>query len=108
MTSAQVEDLLCRAAGALCVRYQPTSDGHVVTLDYQQANPHKHRWFAWAIPTALATVAAGFLQFGPPIVTTRTMGAVCPTSRPSTAPLPTPSSSATTCPTDPGNPASPF
>jgi len=63
MTTAQVDDLLCRAAGPLCVRYSAAPDGHVATLDSRKANPDRARWFLWAIPAAFASIAAAMFQF---------------------------------------------
>ena len=79
MTSAEVDDLLCRSAGPLCVRYSTIPDGRVATLDYQKANPRSRRWFLWAIPTALVSIAAAMFQFrSSPPPTGVMMGAVCP------------------------------
>jgi hypothetical protein len=78
MTAAEVDDLFCRAAGPLCVRYRAAPDGRVATLDYQKADPRSRRWFLWAIPAALVSIAAAMFQFRSPPPTRMMMGAVCP------------------------------
>ena len=55
MTTAEAADLICKAAGKLCVRYQPTVDGAVKTLDYAPQTP-VGRW--WKRCVGAAVVAA--------------------------------------------------
>jgi hypothetical protein len=97
MTTAEVDDLLCRAAGPLCIRYSAAPDGRVATLDYQKANPRSRRWFLWAIPASLVSVAAAMFQFRSPPPPAVMMGDICP--------LPTTTSKATTQPTGPSTPS---
>jgi hypothetical protein len=86
MTAAQVDDLICRSAGPFCVRYQAMPDGRVNTLDYQPANARSRRWFILAIPAAIASIATTYLGYTRGGMRVRTMGMVCPTSRPGRLP----------------------
>jgi hypothetical protein len=103
MTTAEADDLLCRAAGRLCVRYRAAPDGRVATLDYQKADPRSRRWFLWAIPAALVSVAAAMCQFRRPPPPAIIMGEVCPIpTTPPTAPT-LPAGATSTAPDPPAD-----
>lgn len=57
MTRDEAERLVCEAAGRLCVRFQPSPAGGVLTLDYQKARPHARRRF-WGLLGVGGAVAA--------------------------------------------------
>lgn len=63
MTRDEAERLVCERAGRLCVRYQQTASGAVVTLDYSPPKARR-KWPFWAmVGGAGAMVAAVFNVF---------------------------------------------
>jgi hypothetical protein len=74
MTRAEAERLVCQKAGNLCVLFGQTSDGQIVTLDYQAASPRA----PWRWPTLAAIGFAGGLataaMFAQPMFTSRVRG----------------------------------
>lgn len=58
MPREAAEQLVCERAGRLCVRYEKTSCGRVVTLDYQKPAGKGRRWPFWALLGGVGAVAA--------------------------------------------------
>lgn len=62
MSRAEAEDLICKSAGELCVRFMRTPDGKVKTLDYERVGKG---WGAtrWAAVGTVLAIAAGVGNF---------------------------------------------
>src|SRR5688500_17622216 len=58
MRSNEVADLICRNAGALCVRFEQTADGQVKTLDYEPASK-RSRLRKWLLNGFAGGLGAG-------------------------------------------------
>ena len=59
MTSIEVNDLICRAAGRLCVRLERASDGAVKTLDYQPIDERRRWTRRWILTGGVVALVAG-------------------------------------------------
>lgn len=90
MSRIEVQELVCRGAGNLCVRYQPDASGAPLTLEYASLTTPSRRRRLWPI-ACLVALAAGVLSFvrkpaPPPIIMGEMMIAPVQTS---TSPSPT-------------------
>ena len=62
MSEADVQNLLCRQAGKLCVRFTRLSNGRIQTLDYcPPAGGKGYGWRFWALIGAVAAAIGAFV-----------------------------------------------
>ena len=59
LRSGEVEELICKSAGSLCVRYEPLPDGSVKTLDYAERTGKEGRTRRWLLIGAIVSLLAG-------------------------------------------------
>lgn len=60
MSEADVQNLLCRQAGKLCVRFTRLSSGKIQTLDYSTGGRKSLGWRFWTLIGAVAAVIGTF------------------------------------------------
>lgn len=58
MPRDEAERLVCEAAGRLCVRFERTFAGQIVTLDYEKRPDKLGRWKFWSLIGGLGAAAA--------------------------------------------------
>src|SRR5438874_9874921 len=58
LTTAEAADLICQSAERLCIRYQPTPDGAIKTLDYSPRTRADRWWKRWIAVGAVVAVGA--------------------------------------------------
>jgi hypothetical protein len=56
MTESEAQELICRAAGHLCVRFTRLANGKIKTLDY--FNPPGRRGYGWRVWTMVGVIGA--------------------------------------------------
>jgi len=79
MTESEAQELICREAGELCVRFTRLTNGKIKTLDYCRPTPRSGLgWRLWTVIVAVAAaVAACVLAHNDvPPFGTQLMGAV--------------------------------
>ena len=94
MTTDEAEQLVCQAAGSLCVRYNVAADGKVLTLDYPASTGRRRwSWRVWALVGLCGALVTGVVNaalfgnrvFPAPVPMQRVMGEIMPPATPSNA-----------------------
>jgi len=78
MTQSEAQELICREADHLCVRFTRLRNGKIMTLDYSRLRGRqRYGWRFWTMITAIAAAIGGCVlgNHG-----TQTMGDICPPS----------------------------